>query len=127
MILLAKLISLVIIAKGLLMFIFPVFIGKCAGKFYDLESKKKRLLGIVFVLCGLMLVIISRRQLTVPLVHWVIAVCGIMMVLYSTVIVVIPEISSKFVLWFCREKPPVSLIGLLSVFGGIILYMLVLK
>ncbi|MFC2061848.1 DUF2065 family protein [Elusimicrobiota bacterium] len=119
---LAKIISLIIIIKSAGALFFPSFMLKIAEKLLKIKDSTKRIGGLIYILLGAFFIYLTRVYLEIPLVHWVIAVTGIYIILVGIVLAAVPALLSRFVVWFFQEKEPVSVIGLIIMTGGLVLY-----
>lgn len=125
MILAAKIISIILIIKGCLLLIFPSFIKKTAEGFNTIENSQKRSLGLLIIFIGAGLITLGRIDLTVPLVHWLVTVAGLLAVMEGLFLLIFPVAVGKVAVWFYREKGPTSLIGIILLAAGIVLYILI--
>ena len=86
----AKIIVIITVVKGLVMLIVPSYVRKAVEYFGGMENNRKRLIGLFEIILGLLLVYFSRAEISMPLVHWIVAVTGIFMVLYGLIFTVVP-------------------------------------
>lgn len=124
MIIAAKIICILLIVKGVILLFFPSFIKKTAENIDLIESSQKRLLGLFIILVGAGLVILGRIDLAVPVIHWLVTVAGLLFVMEGLFLLIVPGVVGRVAVWFYREKGPTSLIGLILLAGGIVLYIL---
>ncbi len=124
MIFVAKIITILIMIKGITALLFPNFIKNLVERFNKSKDSQKRITGMLTIVPGLLLITLSRVELLIPLVHWIITVTGIYMVLAGIFLIIIPGVMGKISVWFFIEKGPTSLIGFILLTGGIMLYIL---
>ena len=110
--------------KGITALLFPNFIKNLVERFNKSKDSQKRITGMLTIVPGLLLITLSRVELLIPLVHWIITVTGIYMVLAGIFLIIIPGVMGKISVWFFIEKGPTSLIGFILLTGGIMLYIL---
>lgn len=125
MIFVAKIITILIMIKGITALLFPNFVKKSAEKFNKRKDSHKRITGMLAIVPGLLLITLSRVCLLIPLIHWIITVTGIYMVLAGIFLIIIPGVMGKISIWFFIEKGPTSLMGLIVFIGGMVLFFLI--
>jgi len=125
MILAAKIITVIIIIKGIIGLLFPGFVKKSVEYFNAGKSGPKRLYGIFLILLGSLFIYLTRVELAVPVVHWIVAITGIYIILAGLFILMVPGLLGKMLVWFYKEKGPTSLIGFIALVIGIVLYNLI--
>ncbi len=118
----AKIISLMIVIDGLFLLFFPSSIKKMMEYFNKIKSIKKRLIGLLQLVIGVILLYLTRVYLVTLLPHWIIAVTGIILLLKGIFLFAVPTTATKVVVWYVKEKGCVSLTGFILLLGGIILF-----
>ena len=120
-----KIIAGLLMAKGVILLFFPSFMYEAAINFSEISIKYKRIMGIVILIIGLAVFMLSRLELAVPIVHWVIAVAGIYIAMEGILLLIIPGVVDKILLWFFKEKGPISVIGSILMLFGLVIYFFV--
>jgi len=121
---LAKIIALSIVIKGVLLAAAPSVVLTAAKGFKELEDGSRRSIGAVLAAAGIVLLFLSRGILTVPLVHWVVAVSGIFFVLEGIMLLAIPGPAAGLAEWLYAEKVVDRIMGLLLSVAGIVLFII---
>lgn len=119
---LAKAITLIIILKGIVNLLYPTGYKKISLSFAQRSSIVKRIYGIIVFLLGFLLIYSTRIYLVVPSVHWIIAVSGILLIISGFITALLPNKMSDLWVWFYKDKTFNSIVGIIFIVGGIILY-----
>ncbi len=124
MIVVVKIICVLMIIKGAVFLFFPSLLIKLVEECDVVLDNQKRMWGVFVVFVGSGIIFLSRIDMAVPLVHWLVVVAGLSMVLLGLILFVTPKGMYKSFLWFSREKNIMTATGMILITLGIIFYIL---
>ena len=119
----ARFILIVLMIKGLFLFVLPSKVRDFTVYFNGCEKNVRRIIGLFSVFIGIILIYLSGVQLSSPAIMWVLTLSGIYTILYGAAIIIIPGPWGRLFVWLTEEQIPLRMFGALLAAAGTALYL----